>query len=68
MDPCIPKGWKGFTVTRRFRGTVYRITVRNPKGVCKGVSMLMVDGVAVAGNVIPLGPAGRTVEVAADLG
>jgi hypothetical protein len=30
--------------------------------------MLMVDGVAVAGNVIPLGPAGRTVEVAADLG
>ncbi|MEK7476552.1 MAG: glycosyl transferase [Candidatus Coatesbacteria bacterium] len=68
VDPCIPKGWPGFTVARRFRGTEYRIEVRNPKGVCKGVTSLTVDGTPAAGNVIPLSPAGRTVTVIADLG
>ncbi len=27
IDPCIPKEWKGFTVKRRFRNTLYNITV-----------------------------------------
>ncbi len=27
IDPCIPSGWTGFTVKRRFRGAEYRIAV-----------------------------------------
>ena len=26
LDPCIPKGWKTFTVTRKYRESVYTIT------------------------------------------
>ncbi len=30
IDPCIPKDWDQFTVTRRFRGVIYSIAVQNP--------------------------------------
>jgi cellobiose phosphorylase len=68
LDPCIPRAWKGFTATRRFRGVEYRITVRNPKGACKGIASLTVDGNRVAGNVIPFDSSKKTVEVTADIG
>jgi cellobiose phosphorylase len=68
VDPCIPKAWKGFTVTRRYRGAEYRITVRNPGGACKGVKSLTVAGKPVNGNVVPIAPAGSTVEVVAEMG
>ena len=44
LDPCIPGRWKGYTVTRRFRGADYVITVRNPKGVERGVASVTLDG------------------------
>lgn len=44
VDPCIPAAWDGFTVSRRWRGAAYEITVRNPKHVEKGVAALKVDG------------------------
>ena len=37
IDPVIPASWKGFTVTRRFRGNTYLIDVKNPKGRQRGV-------------------------------
>ncbi|MDI6784338.1 MAG: hypothetical protein QME64_09630, partial [bacterium] len=37
IDPCIPKHWKEYTITRKFRGATYNITVKNPKGVNRGV-------------------------------
>ena len=54
IDPCIPKAWPGFTMTRVFRGRTLKIEVKNPSGVCKGVSSLTVDGKPVAGNLVPL--------------
>ncbi len=54
VDPCIPSDWKEYTVTRRFRGAEYRITVKNPDGVSKSVKKLIVDGDETAGNVIPV--------------
>jgi cellobiose phosphorylase len=51
IDPCIPKGWKGFTASRKFRGVEYQIEVKNPCGICKGVKKVTVDGKAVTGNV-----------------
>jgi cellobiose phosphorylase len=59
IDPCIPKSWPGFSVVRRYRGTEYRISVKNPGGLSRGVKRLQVDGRDVPGNLIPH-PAGRT--------
>ncbi len=64
VNPCIPADWKGFTVSRKFRGATYKIEVKN-SGVMKGVKKLIVNGTEVAGNIIPMQPAGsvNTVEV-----
>jgi cellobiose phosphorylase len=54
IDPCIPKEWKGFKVTRRFRNAVYRIEISNPGGKSKGPVRVLVDGKPQASNLIPL--------------
>ncbi len=46
VDPCIPAEWKEFSVERRWRGADYAITVKNPKGVQKGVSSVALNGKA----------------------
>ncbi|MCL2282153.1 MAG: hypothetical protein FWC26_02435 [Fibromonadales bacterium] len=56
VNPCIPKGWKDFSVVRKFRGATYAILVKNPNGVSKGVKSVTVDGKDIAGNVIPILP------------
>jgi cellobiose phosphorylase len=68
IDPCIPKTWPGFKVTRAYRGASYEVTVNNPKGLSKGVTRMKVDGKEVVGNVLPLAPAGSTVKVEIELG
>jgi cellobiose phosphorylase len=54
IDPCIPAKWKGFTVTRKFRGAIYQIEVENPDGKSKGVKKVTVDGSAYKSNLIPV--------------
>jgi cellobiose phosphorylase len=54
IDPCIPRAWKGFTVTRVFRGDTLRVVVKNPTGLCKGVHRMTVDGKIVEGNLVPV--------------
>jgi cellobiose phosphorylase len=44
LDPCVARGWKGFSARRVFRGATYEIEVRNPSGISKGVKRLLVDG------------------------
>jgi len=68
IDPCIPASWKGYKVQRKFRGKNYRIEVKNPQSVCKGVKSLLVDGKPIAGNCIPLNLGGREVQVTVELG
>ena len=53
VDPCIPKDWKGYKVTRSFKGAEYEITIKNPNHVCRGVNSMLVDGKEVEGNIIP---------------
>ena len=57
VDPCIPSAWKEFAVQRRWRGAEYNITVRNPKGVQKGVASVTLNGKAVT-MPIPVQAAG----------
>ncbi len=54
VDPCIPSSWKGFRVTRKFRGAVYEIEVSNPGRVNKGVKHIEVDGKKIGGHLIPV--------------
>jgi cellobiose phosphorylase len=56
IDPVIPAKWKGFTVTRKFRGNTYEIEVKNPKGKQSGVRRLTVNGKSIAGNLLPVVP------------
>ena len=44
LDPCIPRAWKGFEITLRYRGARYEIKVDNPNGVSRGLASLQLDG------------------------
>jgi cellobiose phosphorylase len=63
IDPCIPKDWKGFKVTRRFRGATYCIEVLNPGGISKGVKEMWMDGKLLSSNTIPVIGDGREHQV-----
>ena len=68
VNPCIPKGFGDFTITRTFRDTTYHIEVKNPSNVEKGVVSMTVDGVAVDGHVIPYEPGKTDVNVTIIMG
>ena len=68
IDPCVPGFLRRFTVTRRFRGAVYAITVENPDGVEKGVRSVTLDGQEIAGTVLPVQPSGSRVSVQVRMG
>ena len=66
VDPSLPPGWTGATITRRFRGTTYRIAIHAPGSGGGQVRRLVVDGDPVEGNLVPLpDQAGATVNVEA---
>ena len=68
IDPCIPKKWDGFKVTRKFRGYTLNIEVKNPNHVSKGVAEVTIDGIAIEGNLIPVLEKGKTYDVLVILG
>lgn len=53
IDPCIPADWKGFEVSRLWRGAQYDITVTNPEGVQKGVRSIKLNGKEIYGAIPP---------------
>ena len=68
IDPCIPKAWPGFTMTRVFRGMRVKIQVKNPNGVSRGVTSLVIDGKEVTGNLAPLDRVRDGARIVATLG
>ncbi|MFQ3231132.1 GH36-type glycosyl hydrolase domain-containing protein [Reinekea sp.] len=58
VDPCIPKDWPSFSVTRKFRGATYEIHVKNPNKRNKGVTVLSLNGERIEGTLIPIQPSG----------
>lgn len=68
IDPCIPKNWKGYKVTRVFRGTTYIINVKNIYKVHKRVSVIKLDGKRISGNMIPALKDGKTHQVEVIMG
>jgi cellobiose phosphorylase len=68
IDPCIPTDWKGFKVTRKFRGDTYRIEISNPDSKSKGIKQLLVDGKQHPSNLVPLFGDGKEHVVKAVMG
>ena len=66
INPCVPSGFGDFDLTRTYRGVNYHVSVKNPNGVQKGVTKIIVDGKELVGtSVIPYesGKSDVTVEV-----
>ena len=68
IDPCIPSDWKEFSVTRKFRGTTYKIKVNNQSKVSKGVKQILLDGKKLDGNILPDLKDGKTHNVEVIMG
>ena len=68
INPCTPKGFGDFTLTRSYRGANYNIHVKNPDDVEKGVLRMIVDGVEIAGNVIPYDKSKKEINVEVVMG
>ena len=77
INPCLPKGFGDFEVTRKFREGTYHIRVVNPQNVEKGVKSVAVDGKALklsaSGNpedgcVIPYVKGKETYDVTVTMG
>ncbi|MGA9350553.1 MAG: glycosyl transferase, partial [Anaerolineae bacterium] len=68
INPCLPRKWDGFRVTRKFRNAIYQIEVNNPDHVCKGVKSVKVDDKEVADNVVPVFGDGKTHQVEVVMG
>lgn len=54
IDPRIPSHWQECTVQRKYRGSTYHITIRNPQGLQTSKIHLKLDGRPVVGNLLPL--------------
>jgi cellobiose phosphorylase len=68
ISPCIPKTWKKYSISRKFRGALYEIEIENPQGVNKGVKEILVNDKKVEGNIIPIQITGSTNKVIVKLG
>ncbi len=68
IDPCIPAEWKGFKVSRIFRGEKFDIEVRNPHGVMKGVRRIVMDGIEVPDQLLRPAGDGRPHSVVVEMG
>ncbi len=54
IDPCIPADWPGFTVQRKFRGSVYEIKVINMAQKDRSDIKIKLDGKDILGNKLPI--------------
>lgn len=67
IDPRAPTHWTEYRVERSFRGSIYQITVRNPRHLARGRVALTVDGRPVDGDLLPLPTSPGTRQVVATL-
>ena len=51
IKPCIPAEWGEVTLTRKFRGDTYNVTIKNESGAQSGVKSVTLDGVEVGASI-----------------
>jgi cellobiose phosphorylase len=54
IDPCIPSGWTEFLIEYKHNNEKYKISIKNPAGVLKGVKEIYLDGVLCRNKIVPL--------------
>ncbi|MBS0400848.1 MAG: hypothetical protein JSR95_19470 [Proteobacteria bacterium] len=47
LDPCVPRTWREYGIDYRHAGTLHRIRISNPQGVCRGIRECRVDGASL---------------------
>ncbi|MEK7176827.1 MAG: glucoamylase family protein [Patescibacteria group bacterium] len=68
INPCIPKDWKEFKVSYFFKSTSYKITVKNPLGLSRGVKSIAVNGKMLDSKEIILSSDGKIYNVEVIMG
>lgn len=68
IEPCIPGSWLNFEIDYRSGKTLYQIRVKNPMGICRGVSEVSLDGKLLPSNEIPLTFDGQSHQVIVVMG
>jgi len=68
LDPVIPRAWPGFEVLFRYHSSRYALKVDNPRGVCRGVARIVLDGEELHEREIPLVADGREHRIEVELG
>ena len=68
LKPCIPRTWRSYEITYRYRESTYLITVDNPNAMSVGVSRLVLDGVPQLGDTIALSNDGLSHRIHAIMG
>ena len=68
INPVIPKDWTGFHLNYRHQDTVYRIKVENPDHCSCGVTLVELDAIPLADNVVNLSNDSQPHEVRVVLG
>lgn len=54
IEPCLPKHINNYSVTRKFRGVEYQIQIIKPKDTVSNEINIIVNGVPLEGNFIPV--------------
>jgi cyclic beta-1,2-glucan synthetase len=49
VDPSIPRAWPGFEFTYKHGTSRYRISIKNPRGVNRGIAQATLDGKNLTG-------------------
>lgn len=44
FNPCIPKSWRGYSISYQHENTRYEIEFENPNGIEQGIVMITLDG------------------------
>jgi len=68
FNPCIPKAWRTYSLVYQHETSRYQITVENPNGVMRGVTLLEMDGKRQTAGGITLQDDGQIHEVRVVMG
>ncbi len=60
IRPCLPDAWPGFSITYRYGGSTYDIVVQRAVAGAAAAHAIVLDGVSLAADEIPLVDDGRT--------
>lgn len=68
IEPCIPKEWKEFEVTRKFRGATYQIKVINNSNSNSGVNNITIDNIKFDSTTLPIFNDGKIHHILIEIG